>query len=148
MNKSNAEKTKVLYCRTQAEGGQACARLLEPYGERKIRSGLQKRNQSRAGKLKKRLQGGGRPLIFEDLDIQLTAWFRERRSKKLCLSHTILQDEAVQMFNAEEDRELFKGSRRWLMKFLQRHNFRLRVPTTVCQKAPSDYVQKIVDFDV
>jgi hypothetical protein len=36
----------------------------------------------------------------------------------------------------------------WLQKFLLRHNFRLRVPTTVCQKPPADYAKKIADFVV
>uniref|UniRef100_A0A915CK99 Uncharacterized protein n=1 Tax=Ditylenchus dipsaci TaxID=166011 RepID=A0A915CK99_9BILA len=31
-------------------------------------------------------------------------------------------------------------------EFLARRNFRLRMPTSVCQKPPSDYIQKIVDF--
>uniref|UniRef100_A0A915EQB3 HTH CENPB-type domain-containing protein n=1 Tax=Ditylenchus dipsaci TaxID=166011 RepID=A0A915EQB3_9BILA len=39
-----------------------------------------------------------------------------------------------------------EASRGWLERFLVHHNFRIRAPTTVCQKPPSNYVQQIVDF--
>uniref|UniRef100_A0A915CW70 Uncharacterized protein n=1 Tax=Ditylenchus dipsaci TaxID=166011 RepID=A0A915CW70_9BILA len=42
-------------------------------------------------KFKKRLPGGGRRLTFNDLDDQLAAWVRERRSKKLRVSRRIVQ---------------------------------------------------------
>uniref|UniRef100_A0A915DKZ7 AH domain-containing protein n=1 Tax=Ditylenchus dipsaci TaxID=166011 RepID=A0A915DKZ7_9BILA len=67
------------------------------------------KESSPAGKFKKKLPGGGRPLTFKDLDIQLAAWLRERRSKKLRVSNLILQQQAVKMFNAEEDEEVICG---------------------------------------
>lgn len=39
-----------------------------------------------------------------------------------------------------------KASDGWLQKFLERHNFRTRVPTTVCQKPPIDYAEKLIAF--
>lgn len=39
-----------------------------------------------------------------------------------------------------------KASTGWLDKFLNRHGLSNRKPTTVCQKPPSDYAQKLVDF--
>uniref|UniRef100_A0A915D8L5 Transposase n=1 Tax=Ditylenchus dipsaci TaxID=166011 RepID=A0A915D8L5_9BILA len=35
-----------------------------------------------------------------------------------------------------------EASEEWLYKFIARHDFRLRVPTTVCQKASKEYAQK------
>jgi len=34
----------------------------------------------------------------------------------------------------------------WLTRFLNRYGLVLRVPTTVCQKPPIEYAQKLVDF--
>uniref|UniRef100_A0A915E8V3 HTH CENPB-type domain-containing protein n=1 Tax=Ditylenchus dipsaci TaxID=166011 RepID=A0A915E8V3_9BILA len=57
------------------------------------------------GKNKKKHPGGGRPLKFKDLDTQLAAWVRERRSKKLKVSRRTIQMKAQQMVSAEEDGE-------------------------------------------
>uniref|UniRef100_A0A915CPV8 HTH CENPB-type domain-containing protein n=1 Tax=Ditylenchus dipsaci TaxID=166011 RepID=A0A915CPV8_9BILA len=59
------------------------------------------------GKNKKKHPGGGRPLKFKDLDTQLAAWVRERRSKKLKISRRTIQMKAQQMVSAEEDGEGF-----------------------------------------
>lgn len=40
----------------------------------------------------------------------------------------------------------FQASKGWLESFLQRHKFVSRRPTTVCQKPPEEYEQKIIDF--
>uniref|UniRef100_A0A915CYY0 HTH CENPB-type domain-containing protein n=1 Tax=Ditylenchus dipsaci TaxID=166011 RepID=A0A915CYY0_9BILA len=64
------------------------------------------------------------------------------------VSRRMIMDQARRLFNVDDEEGNFKGSRGWLENFLQRHNFRLRVPTTVCQKPPQDYAQKIADFVV
>uniref|UniRef100_A0A915DXI3 HTH CENPB-type domain-containing protein n=1 Tax=Ditylenchus dipsaci TaxID=166011 RepID=A0A915DXI3_9BILA len=46
---------------------------------------------------------GGRLLKFKDLDTQLAAWVRERRSKTLKISRRTIQMKAQQMVSAEED---------------------------------------------
>jgi hypothetical protein len=55
-----------------------------------------------------RLSGAGRPLTFKDLDEQLAAWVRERRSNKLRVSRRLIQLQAERLFNAEEDDGDFK----------------------------------------
>uniref|UniRef100_A0A915EKK7 HTH psq-type domain-containing protein n=1 Tax=Ditylenchus dipsaci TaxID=166011 RepID=A0A915EKK7_9BILA len=64
---------------------------------------------SPGGKFKKRLPGGGRRLTFNDLDDQLAAWGRERKSKELRVSRRIVQQQAVRTFNSEKDTEDFKS---------------------------------------
>uniref|UniRef100_A0A915E7M2 HTH CENPB-type domain-containing protein n=1 Tax=Ditylenchus dipsaci TaxID=166011 RepID=A0A915E7M2_9BILA len=65
-------------------------------------------DSSPAGKAKKKLPGGGRPLTFKELDNELAIWVRERRANKLRVSTRIIQQQGERMFNAEEDEGNFK----------------------------------------
>ena len=89
----------------------------------------------------KRLQGAGRPLKDKDFDEKLINWVRQQRQKKLRVSRTMIQKEALTL----SIDETFKASNGWLEKFLLRHNLVSRRPTTTCQKEPEEYVEKIVD---
>jgi len=89
----------------------------------------------------KRLQGAGRPLKDKDFDEKLINWVRQQRQKKLCVSRTMIQREALTLSIDEN----FKASNGWLEKFLLRHNLFSRRPTTTCQE-PEEYAEKIVDY--
>src|SRR4051812_15397084 len=91
-----------------------------------------------AGKRKSfRLPGAGRPLTFQELDNELADWVREQRAQKFHVSrNTIILEAKKKFVRDDEEMPEFKASRGWLEKFLLRHNFRTRVPTTVCQKPP------------
>uniref|UniRef100_A0A915DBJ6 HTH CENPB-type domain-containing protein n=1 Tax=Ditylenchus dipsaci TaxID=166011 RepID=A0A915DBJ6_9BILA len=89
---------------------------LHPFGKQSIRQGdwVKKegklkslKDSCRAGKTRKRLRGGGRPLQFKDLDKELAIWVRKQRGKKHRVSRRIIQQQAGKMFNAEEDDGLF-----------------------------------------
>jgi len=60
----------------------------------------------------------------------------------------MIQVHALELFQkkAAGSSAEFRASRGWLEKFLDRHNFRLRRPTTVCQKPPAEYEKAIVNF--
>ena len=90
----------------------------------------------------KRLQGAGRPLKDKDFDEKLISWVRNQRQKKLRVSRTIIQKEALTLSTEEN----FKASNGWLEKFLLRHNLVSRRPTTTCQKEPEEYAEKIVNY--
>jgi hypothetical protein len=77
----------------------------------------------------------------------LAEWVREQRAQKFHVSRNTIMLEAKKKFiRDDEEMPEFKASIGWLDKFLVRHNFRTRVPTTVCQKPPAEYQQKLVDF--
>lgn len=97
---------------------------------------------------RKRLGGGGRHLTFKELDEELARTVREMRSKKLRVSRRIIMMKAEKLFNPEDGEGDFKASRGWLERFLVRHNFRLRVPTSKCQKPPSNYASVLAKFVV
>ncbi|KAI1699595.1 tc5 transposase DNA-binding domain-containing protein [Ditylenchus destructor] len=103
------------------------------------------KSSSRDGKSKKKL-GCGRKVSYEMLDNDLAAWIRQRRKEKKKISRRIIKLQAESMFNPELEGTDFKASTGWLEKFMKRHRFSLRERTTVCQKPPSDYTQKLVDF--
>ena len=90
----------------------------------------------------KRLQGAGRPLKDKDFDEKLINWVRQQRQKKLRVSRTMIQREAL-TFSIDEN---FKASSGLLEKFLLRHNLVSRRPTTTCQKELEEYAEKIVDY--
>lgn len=90
----------------------------------------------------KRLQGAGRPLKDKDFDEKLINWVRQQRQKKLRVSRTMIQKEAL-TFSVDKN---FKASNGWLEKFLLRHNLVSRRPTTTCQKEPVEYAEKIVSY--
>lgn len=78
----------------------------------------------------------------KDFDEKLINWVRQQRQKKLRVSRTMIQKEAL-TFSIDEN---FKASNGWLEKFLLRHNLVSRRPTTTCQKEPEEYGEKIVDY--
>ena len=89
-----------------------------------------------------RLNGAGRHLLNDDIDAELAAWVKSEREKKLRISRRMIQARALELFKKKEagsSAETFQASIGWLQKFLIRHNFRLRRPTTVCQKPPDQY---------
>ena len=61
----------------------------------------------------KRLQGAGRPLKDKDFDEKLINWVRQQRQKKLRVSRTMIQKEALTLSIDEN----FKASNDWLEKF-------------------------------
>uniref|UniRef100_A0A915DPX5 HTH CENPB-type domain-containing protein n=1 Tax=Ditylenchus dipsaci TaxID=166011 RepID=A0A915DPX5_9BILA len=98
---------------------------------------------------KKNLAGAGRPLLDKDFDMLLAGWVQERRALKMKVSRTMIMARAQQIFQTAiglEKETKFAASEGWLQKFLERHAFRARFPTTRCQKPPSEYAQKLVDF--
>ena len=85
----------------------------------------------------------------DDIDAELAKWVKSEREKKLRISRRMIQAQAMELFKkkaAGSSAVTFRASIGWLQKFLNRHNFRLRRPTTVCQKPPDQYEKTIVNF--
>uniref|UniRef100_A0A915MSV7 HTH CENPB-type domain-containing protein n=1 Tax=Meloidogyne javanica TaxID=6303 RepID=A0A915MSV7_MELJA len=96
---------------------------------------------------RKRLAGAGRHLTDADFDEQLSLWVRQCRAEKFRVSRRMIQKEAERIFSsADDESHEFKASAGWLDKFMKRHKFCLRQPTTICQKQPKEYESVLVNF--
>lgn len=76
-----------------------------------------KLNMSNSNTFAKRIQGAGRPLKDSDFDERMINWAREQRQKKIRVSRTMIQKQAL-IFSTNEN---FKASNGWLQKFMARH---------------------------
>uniref|UniRef100_A0A914HAP0 HTH CENPB-type domain-containing protein n=1 Tax=Globodera rostochiensis TaxID=31243 RepID=A0A914HAP0_GLORO len=95
---------------------------------------------------RKRLIGGGRKLANADFDETLTDWVRDLRAKKLRVTRNMIVAQAQQIRGNYEKLDNFSASHGWLERFMTRHNFSLRRPTTVAQKPPEAYTDAIINF--
>ncbi|EFO89410.1 hypothetical protein CRE_26893 [Caenorhabditis remanei] len=96
----------------------------------------------RSGGKKKRLDGGGRPVGDKEFDDELLNWIKNLRKENKRVSRRIIQRKAQEMSKCDT----FMASNGWLESFLKRHHLTTRRATTVCQRPPSDYQEKIVNF--
>ena len=116
--------------------------FIQDWTEQKAQLEAQLKVSSSSISSRKRLQRAGRPLKDKDFDEKLISWVSHQRQKKLCVSRTIIQKEALTSSTDEN----FKASNGWLEKFLLRHNLFSRRPTTTCQKELEKYAEKIVNY--
>uniref|UniRef100_A0A8R1DQJ4 HTH CENPB-type domain-containing protein n=1 Tax=Caenorhabditis japonica TaxID=281687 RepID=A0A8R1DQJ4_CAEJA len=107
----------------------------------KIRSKIGEVVNCSEGKTR-RLEGGGRPVSDKEFDESLVKWIKNQREQKKRVSRRIIQLQAKAMATKEN----FVASNGWLQSFLKRHSLVMRRATTVCQKPPADYQDKIIDF--
>ncbi|EFO94061.1 hypothetical protein CRE_27869 [Caenorhabditis remanei] len=91
------------------------------------------------GAKRRRLNGAGRHVKDADFDENLSAWVREKRAKKLRVTRRMIQQRARECSD-------FKASNGWLERFLKRNNLVSRRPTTVCQKVPAEFLEKVINF--
>ncbi|KAH7680077.1 pogo transposable element with KRAB domain-like protein, partial [Aphelenchoides avenae] len=79
------------------------------------------------------LPGGGRKVKLKQLDTDVAEWLLQARKRTLPVTRKLITQEAAKKLQ----------TRGWLTKFMQRHKLTLRKPTSVAQKAPADYEDKI-----
>ena len=99
-----------------------------------------------------RLQGGGCKAKFAALEEKLLSFYRQTCLSKLVVSRTQLQQKARDLCDrmlgdgTYKAGETFNAFNAWLDRFMDRNGLSLRRATKHCQKPPSDYVPKIVEF--
>lgn len=100
------------------------------------------------GKEKKRLAGGGRKPLSDELEKNVLEWILERRSKGLRVSRILIMKKASLFYKEMEnttDTE-FSASRGWCENFMRRNGLSLRRKTSVCQKDPDMVISKLVAY--
>ena len=91
---------------------------------------------------RKRLSGGGRKALDEEMEDGLFNWIIELNGRNLRVSREMIRQQAKTLSTTES----FKASRGWLDGFMKRKQLSLRRKTTVCQTAPADCISKLVNF--
>ena len=88
-----------------------------------------------------------RPAAFPDIEKELAAWITEKRQGGIGVSTNVICLKAksvAQKFGIAK--ESFKASKRWCYGFMERYGFSIRRRTTIAQKLPQDYEEKLIKF--
>ena len=84
---------------------------------------------------------------FPQVDDAVFKFFRERRKTGLFVSYDLLRKEAIKKARSLNiPRRRFKASKGWAIRFMRRMGLALRCRTTICQKPPKDYEQKLLNY--
>ena len=100
------------------------------------------------GKERKRLAGGGRKPLSEELERKVLEWILDRRSKGLCVSRVLIMKKTTIIYSNMEDNNdaEFSASRGWCENFMRRNGLSLRRKTFVCQKDPEMVISKLIAY--
>lgn len=87
----------------------------------------------------------GKGAKFPDLENELYHWICEKRDSGIGVSTTEIRMRAIQLHKSNSEVE-FKASLCWCQRFMKRHDLSVRRRTTIAQKLPVDYADKVTDF--
>ena len=90
-----------------------------------------------------RIQGGGRKVLNEDMELEVYEWIKSLRAQHLRVTREVIQDKALDIVGKESG---FKASRGWLDNFLKRKDLSLRKKTHQGQKLPKDVADRTRNF--
>lgn len=115
--------------------------------ERVVRQWRKQRDEIFACDAKRRGFRGPKSGRFPELEAKLAAYVTELRDRSLLVTCEMVTEKA-RLFALEAGipRSRFKASRSWASKFMKRAGFSLRRRTSVCQKLPSAYEEKVLAF--
>ena len=91
----------------------------------------------------------GKKAAWPELEKDLLEWIMEKRNNGLAILPQMMRLKALQM--AKQDKYgipagQFKAGNHWCQRFMKRHGLSLRQKTTLAQRLPDDYEEKIVRF--
>ena len=106
-----------------------------------------KENLEKMSRLKR--ANHGKKAAWPELEIDLLAWITEKRNNGLAILPSIVRLKALDLakdekYNIPEGH--FKAGNHWCQRFMKRNNLSLRQKTTLAQRLPDDYEEKIVRF--
>ena len=86
----------------------------------------------------------GRHLV---VDCEVSEFVLERRKYGLPVTGDINREKANEVARAQNiQRHVFKASCGWVDRFMRRTGFSLQRCTAICQKLPTDFEEKLVNF--
>ena len=91
---------------------------------------------------RRRLDGGGRKAMDEEMEEVLFDWIVEMRGHNLQVSRRMIRMKANDLSTDVG----FKASSGWLTRFMKSKGLSLRRKTTVCQSPPADAIPKLVSY--
>ena len=142
------KKEVVAYANSNSNRAAVSYYNVEPKRVREWKKDLDKLTSMKPKR--KRLDGGGRKCVDEDMDQAIVDWIYEQRNKMLHVSRRMIMWKAKTLFDEKNNdpavKNTFIASRGWCEKFMRRHGFSLRRKTTTAQKDPAEMIERIVGF--
>ena len=89
----------------------------------------------------------GKSAQFPEIEEDLAAWITSKRQEGVAVSTTVICLKAKALA-CEKDiaADTFKTSQSWCYKFLACNSFSIRRRTTVAQKLPENFEDKLINF--
>ena len=115
--------------------------------ERCVRRWAQQEERLRACSTKRKSFRGAKTGVHPALELELKTFVQEQRAEGFAVTSEIIQVKARELAREYGIRRAdFKASRGWVDKFMRRQGFSLRRRTSIAQKMPADYEDKLVNF--
>ena len=94
---------------------------------------------------RKRARRGGKPK-WPHLEDSLAKWILAQRESNRAVSTVAIKSKARLLAHERKIDGFIGGSYNWVYKFMRRNNLSVRARTTVGQRLPEDWEQKVDDF--
>ena len=91
----------------------------------------------------------GKKAAWPELEVDLLEWITEKRNNGLAILPSLVRLKALDMAKNEKygiPEGQFKAGNHWCQRFMKRNGLSLRQKTTLAQRLPDDYEEKIVRF--
>lgn len=91
----------------------------------------------------------GKKAAWPELEVDLLEWITEKRNNGLAILPSLVRLKALDMAKNEKygiPQGQFKAGNHWCQRFMKRNGLSLRQKTTLAQRLPDDYEEKIVRF--
>ena len=91
----------------------------------------------------------GKKAAWPELEVDLLAWITEKRNNGLAILSSIVLLKALELAKNEKygiPEGHFKAGNHWCQRFMKRNGLSLRQKTTLAQRLPDDYEEKIIRF--
>jgi hypothetical protein len=137
-----AFKRKVILC-TEQIGNRAAGKQFS-VNETNVRRWRTMKNDLFTCQRTRKSFSGPKKGMYPELDAAVLSFFKELRGKGLPVTRDVLMLKAKEI--ARNSNIQFKASRGWCDKFIRREGLSLRRRTTICQKLPKDYEEKLVQY--
>lgn len=105
-----------------------------------------RKRESRSNEPEQASVSGSEDWRVPHLETQLAKFIEEQRSRGHAVSTEMAQMEALKLARELNIPREFRASRGWLQRFMRRHGFSMRRRTTMCQRLPEAYEEKLLNF--